>query len=259
MTNQLQIFNNPKFGQVRTVEVDGKIYFVGSDVAKSLGYEKPNNAINQHCKYALKRGIPHPQSPEKEMEVLVIPEGDIYRLAAKSELPGAEEFESWIFDEVLPSIRKHGAYSMNQYEGLPPHLQALAMLTQQAIEVDRKINVVQTEVFNVEKRLSKSIEILTEKVEKDWKDTINAKINEICARCNFSYQAFRGDLYAELERIAGCNLNTRQKRMRERMEKAGATYKERFSITKIHVIESDERLKQIFESIVNKYILKYSD
>ena len=108
--NELIIFNNPEFGEIRTIEEDGKVLFCGSDVAKALGYAKPQNAIDRHCKGALKRGIPHPQSPDKTIEMNFIPEGDIYRLAAKSELPGAERFESWIFDEVLPSIRKHGAY-----------------------------------------------------------------------------------------------------------------------------------------------------
>lgn len=108
--NELMIFNNPEFGEIRTIEEDGKVLFCGSDVAKALGYAKPQNAIDRHCKGALKRGIPHPQSPDKTIEMNFIPEGDIYRLAAKSELPGAERFESWIFDEVLPSIRKHGGY-----------------------------------------------------------------------------------------------------------------------------------------------------
>ena len=108
--NELMIFNNPEFGEIRTIEEDGKVLFCGSDVAKALGYAKPQNAIDRHCKGALKRGIPHPQSPDKTIEMNFIPEGDIYSLAAKSELPGAERFESWIFDEVLPSIRKHGAY-----------------------------------------------------------------------------------------------------------------------------------------------------
>lgn len=108
--NELMIFNNPEFGEIRTIEEDGKVLFCGSDVAKALGYAKPQNAIDRHCKGALKRGIPHPQSPDKTIEMNFIPEGDIYRLAAKSELPGAERFESWIFDEVLPSIRRHGAY-----------------------------------------------------------------------------------------------------------------------------------------------------
>ena len=110
MENELMIFNNPEFGEIRTIEEDGKVLFCGSDVAKALGYSKPQNAIDRHCKCALKRGIPHPQSPDKTIEMLFIPEGDIYRLAAKSELPGADRFESWIFDEVLPTIRKHGAY-----------------------------------------------------------------------------------------------------------------------------------------------------
>lgn len=108
--NDMMIFNNPEFGEIRSIEENGKVLFCGSDVAKALGYAKPQNAIDRHCKGALKRGIPHPQSKDKTIEMLFIHEGDIYRLAAKSELPGAERFESWIFDEVLPSIRKHGAY-----------------------------------------------------------------------------------------------------------------------------------------------------
>ena len=108
--NELMIFKSPEFGEIRTIEDDGKVLFCGSDVAKALGYAKPQNAIDRHCRGALKRGIPHPQSPDKTIEMLFIPEGDIYRLAAKSELPGADKFERWIFDDVLPSIRKHGAY-----------------------------------------------------------------------------------------------------------------------------------------------------
>ena len=115
--NELQIFKNPEFGEIRTLEEGGKVLFCGSDVAKALGYAKPQNAIATHCKGALKRGIgvqtgvKADGSPAiQQIEMLFIPECDVYRLAAKSELPGAEKFESWVFDEVLPSIRKHGAY-----------------------------------------------------------------------------------------------------------------------------------------------------
>lgn len=85
---QLQIFNNAEFGEIRTVEIDNKPYFMASDVAKALGYSKPNNAINDHCRATLKHSIP---ISGKMQEVNFIPEGDIYRL---------------VFDEVLPSIRK---------------------------------------------------------------------------------------------------------------------------------------------------------
>ena len=139
--NELMVFDNPEFGEIRTIEEDGKVLFCGSDVAKALGYVKPQNAIDRHCKGALKRGIPHPQSPDKTIEMLFIPEGDIYRLAAKSELPGAERFESWIFDEVLPSIRKHGGYIANQEHMTPEELMAKALMVAQKTLADREARI----------------------------------------------------------------------------------------------------------------------
>ena len=111
MMNEIQIFTHEKFGEIRTIEENGKIYFCGSDVAKALGYSKPNNAILKHCRYTLKRGIPHPQNPNRIIEMNFIPEGDVYRLITHSKLPYAEKFESWVFDEVLPTIRKTGSYA----------------------------------------------------------------------------------------------------------------------------------------------------
>ncbi len=107
---ELKIFENPEFGQVRTIDLNEKIYFVASDVAKALGYKDTTSAIKQHCRWVVKHHIPHPQSKNKTIEVNAIPEGDLYRLITNSELPTAEKFESWIFDEVIPSIRMHGAY-----------------------------------------------------------------------------------------------------------------------------------------------------
>ena len=115
--NQMEIFKNPEFGSVRVIEENGKYLFCGVDVAKALGYTKPQNAIDRHCPHALKRGIgvqtgkKADGTPAVQMvEMLFIPEGDVYRLIVHSKLPSAERFERWMFDEVLPSIRKHGAY-----------------------------------------------------------------------------------------------------------------------------------------------------
>ena len=101
------VFENPMFGKVRVIEEDGKTLFCGSDVAKALGYSRPADAITQHCKGSVKRRLP---TAGGEQEAKFIPEGDVYRLIAHSKLPTAERFESWVFDEVIPSIRKHGAY-----------------------------------------------------------------------------------------------------------------------------------------------------
>lgn len=102
----LQIFNNSEFGQVRTLEIEGKIYFVGKDIAKALGYKNTNDAINRHCKGVVK----HEGLKINGIEVSLIPEGDLYRLIVNSKLPNAEKFEGWVFDEVLPTIRQTGEY-----------------------------------------------------------------------------------------------------------------------------------------------------
>lgn len=106
----LESFKNNEFGAVRVLNENGKTLFCGADIALALGYAKPRNALSAHCRYALKRGVPHPQSPEKMIEMTFISEGDVYRLIAHSNLPGAERFEKWVFDEVLPTIRQTGGY-----------------------------------------------------------------------------------------------------------------------------------------------------
>lgn len=105
--NELQIFNSGEFGEIRTIEIDGKPYFVGTDVAKALGYSNPRKAILDHCKGVTKRDTPTSSGIQS---MSYINEGDLYRLIMKSKLPSAEKFESWVMDEVLPIIRKTGSY-----------------------------------------------------------------------------------------------------------------------------------------------------
>ena len=105
--NELQIFNSEEFGDIRTIEIDGKPYFVGTDVAKALGYSNPRKAILDHCKGVTKRDTPTSSGVQS---MSYINEGDLYRLIMKSKLPSAEKFESWVMDEVLPAIRKTGSY-----------------------------------------------------------------------------------------------------------------------------------------------------
>lgn len=104
------MFQNSEFGELGVLELEGKPWFPANRCAKVLGYKRPNDALHAHCRYTAKYRIPHPQNPSKEIEVNFIPEGDLYRLITHSKLPGAERFEKWVFDEVLPSIRKTGGY-----------------------------------------------------------------------------------------------------------------------------------------------------
>lgn len=109
--NELQIFNNEEFGDVRMTEIDGKPYFVAADIAMALGYATPRDAIARHCKGVVKRDTPTSGGVQR---LSYIGEGDLYRLIMKSKLPNAEKFESWVMDEVLPSIRKHGVYAVDE-------------------------------------------------------------------------------------------------------------------------------------------------
>lgn len=105
--NDMQIFRNNDFGEIRTLEENGTVLFCGNDVAKALGYARPNDAVSTHCRATVKRSSP---ISGKMQEINFIPEGDVYRLIVRSKLPSAEKFEHWVFDDILPTIRKHGAY-----------------------------------------------------------------------------------------------------------------------------------------------------
>jgi prophage antirepressor-like protein len=116
--NELQLFSRPEFGSVRTyIEPDGTVLFCASDIAKALGYSNVWDAVSRHCKGVVKReGVSETKNQygittKQTVTMSFIPEGDIYRLTARSQLPSAEKFESWIFDEVLPSIRSTGGYT----------------------------------------------------------------------------------------------------------------------------------------------------
>lgn len=115
MSNVIKIFENNEFGSLRTLtDEHGRIMFCGKDVASALGYSNTKDAIRRHCRWGVKHDLPHPQSPARTIEMVFIPEGDVYRLISHSRLPSAEKFESWIFDEVLPTIRRTGGYVANE-------------------------------------------------------------------------------------------------------------------------------------------------
>ena len=135
--NKLQIFEKEEFGSVRTIEENGKVLFCGRDIAKSLGYVNTAQAINDNCRCISTGYVPHPQAPDKMIEMIFITEGDVYRLIARSKLPSAEKFERWVFDEVLPSIRKTGGYIAGQENMSDDELMAKALMVAQRTIAER--------------------------------------------------------------------------------------------------------------------------
>ena len=113
----MKVFENQEFGSIRLLQEAGKTFFCASDVAKALGYVNPYAAVKRHCRGPLtkREGVvqkvnQYGDAGEQVVEISFITEGDVYRLIVHSKLPSAERFEHWVFDEVLPSIRKHGVY-----------------------------------------------------------------------------------------------------------------------------------------------------
>lgn len=108
--NELRIFNNADFGDVRTVEKDGNIWFVGKDVAEALGYVRTADAVKAHID-ADDKGVCVLPTPGGRQETTIINESGLYSLVLSSKLPSAKAFKRWITSEVIPSIRKTGSYN----------------------------------------------------------------------------------------------------------------------------------------------------
>lgn len=144
--NNIQIFQNAKFGQVRVAMTESnEPLFCLSDVAKALGYSNPAKAVIDHCK-----GVTVLETPTQSgvQPIKYGKEGEVYRLTMKSKLPDAEKFQDWVCDEVLPSIRKHGGYIATQQDDTPEEIMARALLVaqetlkrkeQRLIEAEQKI------------------------------------------------------------------------------------------------------------------------
>lgn len=140
-TPEVKVFKNPvhpEFGNLRTIEIDGEPWFVGKDVAAALGYTKERNALDKHVDKddALKRGVT--DSMGRTQQMTIINESGLYSLILSSKLPSAKEFKHWVTSEVLPSIRKNGAYIRNQENMTPAEIVAHGLIAAQKIIEERE-------------------------------------------------------------------------------------------------------------------------
>ena len=131
--NELKIFENEEFGEIRTVVIDDEIWFAGNDVSRALGYAKPKGAIQNHV-FAEDKQVAPVQGPQGVIDMMVINESGLYSLIFSSKLDSAKRFKHWVTSEVLPSIRKTGAY---QYDPLPPEQIPIGEIASYAKAMDR--------------------------------------------------------------------------------------------------------------------------
>ena len=143
--NELKIFENPDFGKVRTMEINGEPYFVGKDVAEILGYKDTSDAMKKHVDSEDKL-TRHFADSGQNREMYVIIESGLYSLILSSKPPKAKEFKRWVTSEVLPSIRKHGLYATEELISNPD----IAIAAFQALKEEREKNRKLTDTIAVQ-------------------------------------------------------------------------------------------------------------
>lgn len=197
--NELQIFKNVEFGEVRTVTINKEPWFVGKDVATALGYERTADAIRQHVE-SDDKGVGEIQTPGGIQNMTIINESGLYALIFGSKLESAKRFKHWVTSEVLPSIRKTGGYQK------PVSALVQLRLTQQAIlEVDEKIAAVDEDLQNFKKDmpiLGVEESRITIAVKKKGVECLGGKKSEA-----YKDRSLRGkvysDIYGQLKREFG--------------------------------------------------------
>lgn len=143
--NKLQIFNSEEFGEIRTVTIDNEPWFVGIDVAKSLGYANPKNAVPKHVSEEDKLGTKIEYAGQRR-EVTVINESGLYALIFRSKLDSAKRFKHWVTAEVLPSIRKTGSYQKPMTVA-----EQIQLLAQGNVKLEEKIEAVNDDLQEFKK------------------------------------------------------------------------------------------------------------
>lgn len=207
--NEIKVFDNAEFGEVRTAVVNGEPYFVGKDVALALGYSDTADAIKKHVD-AEDKGVGEIPTPGGKQKMIIINESGVYSLVFGSKLPDAKKFKRWVTSEVLPSIRKHGMYAVDELIANPE----LAIKAFTALKEEREKNrALQAENESKQKEIAamgKENDLLAERV-LQWADRplINAIVRAYGHSIGGDYSTAWGDFKKELLYRHGINLNAR--------------------------------------------------
>ena len=246
--NDLKVWNYED-SKVRTVEIDGKIWFVAKDVASVLNYSNPRDAVSRHVDEEDKGVVKH-DTLGGVQNLAIINESGVYALIFGSKLPTAKKFKRWVTSEVLPSIRKNGSYSIDT--ALTPELQVLIQHERMMQEQKKQLDAVQNKVEAIQ-------EIFTLTPE-NWKKDVRVAVGKLSMSIAEDYsmmQELYEQIYALLEDRAGADLEARLRNRRKRMEQNGSTKTAIKKITKLDIIEDDRKLKEIFTSILREMSAKY--
>lgn len=241
--NQLKVFENTEFGQVRTIEISGEPMFCLLDVCKSLEIKNATDVLKRLEDDEVTRLNLGGQAGTTNF----VTESGLYAVILRSDKPNAKKFRKWITSEVLPSIRKTGEYKVRQ---LSPQFQLMQGLLDQMAEQEQRLQGVENFCNNVKEVMATPIG--------DWREEMNSHVRKIAKSSGIDYRALYTELYIELEKRAKCDLTKLSVNKQNRLTSQGKTksYIES-ECKKIAVISDNVRLKEIFQSIIKEYLIKY--
>jgi len=268
MSNNVTIFENPEFGSVRSLIVNGDPYFVGKDVAEALGYRDTSDALKKHV-YDEDKLTRRFTDSGQSRNMYIINESGLYSLIISSKLPSAKRFKRWVTHEVLPSIRKTGSYSLKMSDNVSSELKAIAGLVQEMINTQERVAIVDKKADqaiaeasaakNAVNTACENLQTVIDAIQHDgnWRSGINKQVNRIANSTNIGWEDFWPMLYNEFGKRTNKQLNVRLKNMKRRMQLNGATITAINKTNKLDVIESEKEFREIFSKIVAEYVIKY--
>jgi prophage antirepressor-like protein len=248
--NELQVFCY-QGNEVRTVEVNGEPWFVLKDVCAILNIENHKDVLKRLDADEVGRfNLPHPQNPDKLIEMVCVNESGLYNVILRSDKLEAKPFRKWVTSEVLPSIRKTGGYGQKV---LSP-VEMFAMQAQINLDQERRLKAVEQKQAVLDGVMDVMAAPLL--AEDGWQEKAQKAINTAVERFQTNHQTFRAELYEDVERVGHVDLETRQTRLRKRMKNAGATATECKGVSKLHVIARDPKLRPVFETLLKQKVIR---
>lgn len=255
--NKIQVWNYES-SEIRTVQVNGEPWFVLADVCKVLELSSPHKVAERLD--GDEKGRNQIPTLGGVQEMAVVNESGLYAVILRSDKPQAKPFRKWVTSEVLPSIRKHGSYSVqSQFADLSPQLQVLIQMETRQKQIEARQAEQATALAGLEQKIQNTCEVIA--LDKTaWRKDSEHLINKIARATGEGYGGIRlvyEEIYRSIESRAGVSLNTRLTNKRNRMAGEGICKSKRDKLTRIDIIAEDKKLIEIYVAIVKELAVKY--
>ena len=256
--NEIRVWNYES-SEVRTVQVNGEPWFVLSDVCKVLELSTPARVAERLEKDEVSQTHTIDRMG-REQKTTIINESGLYTVILRSDKPQAKPFRKWVTSEVLPSIRKHGSYSVqSQFADLSPQLQVLIQMETRQKQIEARQAEQATALAGLEQKIQNTCEVIA--LDKTaWRKDSEHLINKIARATGEGYGGIRlvyEEIYRSIESRAGVSLNTRLTNKRNRMAGEGVCKSKRDKLTRIDIIAEDKKLIEFYVAIVMELAVKY--